>query len=285
MKHYTDKSIYTEVSRYIKIYPDNAVYLTYNQPRKIRIKGFIPYENEEQLFDPYKNTQTVATLSTLPLSDFSTKTVAQDVASYLSLQRTKTKIRDIVYSTKFDLFATFTFATERGDIDACKKKMRLWLKAENRKQKFQYIIIAEFHKDLKSIHFHALLKGYTGHLHNSHKIIKGRLIYNISSYKHGFTTVAKIDQDDTSHKKVAAYVTKYITKEMPHFSNKNKFWVSKGITRPIKIQNPDMPLDYEKYISSTSETKDFLCQKMNISKDKLLALMELLQKQKQTLRA
>jgi hypothetical protein len=155
-----------------------------------------------------------------------------------SLRKTKSKIRDIVLCNDFELFATFTFKNSRQDVDKCKDRMSYWLKnQQKRKGKFEYLIIPEFHKDKESLHFHALLKDYRGDLIDSGKKTKRKQeVYNFKSYTHGFNTAVKINSEEIG--KVGSYVCKYITKEMPLFFGKNRYWRSLNLKKPIVIENP-----------------------------------------------
>lgn len=211
------KDIYEYIESYAKIYPDLTKVFIYKEPIKSRIAGF-----EQQ-----------GKLSPKPRGTVMSEQLLED-----SLRRTKTRLSDIVIANKFDMFCTFTFAEDRQNVELCKHKMEMWLKYENRfGNKFNYLIVPEFHKDGQSLHFHALFKGYKGQIIDSgHKRPDGRPVYNIPSYKYGFSTATLIDTEGIP--KVSSYIKKYITKEMPHFTNKQRYWCSKGLIRPEKIKNP-----------------------------------------------
>lgn len=171
-----------------------------------------------------------------------------------SIRRTKTLISDLMICNEFDMFATFTFngskkyarqygyaITDRTDIDLLKTKMQKWLKNQRDIHgKFQYLIVPEYHKDGKALHFHALLKGYKGTLFDTGKTKGARPIYNISSYKLGHSTVIPIDDNKVSYRKVSSYIKKYITKDMPQFRNKKRYWSSQGLNKPLKVPNPNI---------------------------------------------
>lgn len=162
-----------------------------------------------------------------------------------SIRRTRKVIKDYVFCNNFELFATFTFKKERQDIARCKTKMSNWLKnQQKRKGRFEYLIVPEFHKDKQAIHFHSLIDGYKGELRQSlssrtGRPLKqsGRDVFEIPSYTLGFTNVKKIDPNTSSI--VGFYLQKYITKEMPLFFNKNRYWVSRGLSKPNTEDNPE----------------------------------------------
>ena len=117
--------------------------------------------------------------------------------------------------------------------------MANWLRNQRKKLgKFDYLIVSEFHKDGKALHFHALMGNYKGKLIPSGKTTKGRPTYYFPDYTLGFNSVVKIDNIE----KVSSYVRKYITKDMPQFPGQHRFWSSTGLKRPQLIDNPNISL-------------------------------------------
>ncbi len=172
-----------------------------------------------------------------------------------SLRRAKSEIQDIVLCNRFDMFATFTFngdkknqkkfgytVHDRQNPTELKKVMSNWLKSQQKQHgKFDYIIVAEYHKDGRSIHFHALFNGYSGMLTDSEIRDKGDVVWNIASFRAGHSTVKKIKQTTDDIGRLGSYVTKYITKDMPLFAGKKRYWCSRGFDRPVKAHNLPMP--------------------------------------------
>lgn len=211
------------VNNFVKVYPNGKIKVfEYSKPFYKRKDGFEPHE-------------AIEAFSTTERSSQASKVGSNDIRS---LRRSKTLISDIILCTDFDMFATFTFKEDRQDLQKCKSKMSEWLHSQQKKWgKFQYLIVPEFHKDKKSLHFHALLKNYKGHLKKTNKKINKRTAYNITSYQKGYTTVIKIDNIE----KVSSYVKKYITKEMPSTGkNARKFWNSRNLPRPEIQYNLDL---------------------------------------------
>lgn len=162
-----------------------------------------------------------------------------------SIRRTRKNIKDIAFCNPFNHFATFTVAVDRYNLDKSKSKLTNWFKNEQkRKGKFEYLVVPEFHKDKKALHFHALLKDYPGVLKQSQRDdgrpIKARhkYIYEYPSYNSGFNSVELIDSDIHSITKVGFYLQKYITKDMPVLFGQNRYWASHGLKRPKVIINP-----------------------------------------------
>lgn len=174
-----------------------------------------------------------------------------------SIRRTRKTIKDYVLCNQFDLFVTFTFSpakVDRVDINACKVKMNNWLKNQKRRNgKFAYIIVPELHKD-GALHFHALLRSYTGKVIESidkdtgllKKNKYGQQLYALAGYTLGWSDVKYIDDEKDSQTKVGFYIQKYITKDMLRFKNKNRYWCSRSLIKPIRENNPQVWYLYTK---------------------------------------
>lgn len=217
MKTFTkipETEAYIEVKNITKIYPETIKIFEYKKPKRLK-DPLLELENKQKK-GPKKNKQTPEDL-------------------LRSLRRSRTTIQDLVICNKFELFCTFTFKSDRQDVELCKRKMSNWLQSQQKKHKIKlkYLIVPEFHKDGKSIHFHALISNYKGNLLLAKKKSNNRNIYNITSYRSGFSTAIKID----NHDKVSSYIRKYITKDMPSFANKRRYWMSHNLVRPEIVYN------------------------------------------------
>lgn len=154
-----------------------------------------------------------------------------------SLSRTKTLVRDIVLCNDFDLFATFTFDPDkvnRYSYSECWGKFQRWIHHQKeRSPELKYLLVPEQHKD-GAWHFHALISHFKGSLRDSkHKTGTGRNIFNITSYRSGFSTAVYIDNKEA----VSHYVTKYITKDFIKKFNQRRFTCSRNLIRPVKTIN------------------------------------------------
>lgn len=173
-----------------------------------------------------------------------------------SVRRTKTTITDLTICNGFNLFVTFTLncracvpkclnkpctcdkaTCKRYDLDYALRTQKAWYNNQiKRYGRFPYLQVMELHKD-NGYHFHALFKDYPGKLNYWKKDKKdGRPIYNLASNRKGWTTAKKIyDISGTS-----SYIRKYITKDMPLFPGKKRFWSSQGLMRAIIVQDPEL---------------------------------------------
>ena len=164
-----------------------------------------------------------------------------------SIRRSKKAVREYSEYNKFEILATFTFKSDRQNIPKCMTRMNTWLKNQQKRNgEFQYLFVPEFHKDGKTVHFHALIRGYKGklkeaiHPRTGKPLIKyGRQAYNFAEYRHGFAEAQMIEDTPESHAKVGNYVGKYITKDMtPALFGKHRYWRSSGVKPPETEDNP-----------------------------------------------
>ena len=163
---------------------------------------------------------------------------SQQIDIARSVRRSRTVISDYILSNDFDMFVTFTFnpkKVNRYDLNACCFKMQSWLSRQQRKSEnmMKYIIVPEKHKD-GAIHFHAVMSNYPGLIKKTNVIQNNRRVYNLTSFRFGFTNMQYLDDDK---QKVAAYVCKYITKDMVTVSNRRRYWASKNLKKPVKYYN------------------------------------------------
>lgn len=163
-----------------------------------------------------------------------------------SIRRTRKAIKDYVLMNDFDLFSTFTFASDRYNAERSRKRLATWLKNQRtRNGKFRYIVVPEHHKD-GALHFHALIGSYTGKMKlainpNTNKMIsdgRGDYVRNFAEYNLGINS-AKVISGNQGKTKTAYYLQKYITKETLDEFGKNRYWVSHGLARPAIEENPE----------------------------------------------
>ncbi|MDE5620578.1 MAG: hypothetical protein K2I80_08720 [Ruminococcus sp.] len=176
-----------------------------------------------------------------------------------SLKRAKDRIFDYILCNEFDYFFTGTIDPKKFDSQdpkAILKYIQNWLKNLVRRNNLKYVFVSERHKSGR-IHFHGLIKGDNLNLVDSgtklYKGVKkpvkdytaikkglntadGRIVYNLSNWKFGFTTCINLVGDPMN---TAFYVTKYITKDCKKIFGKF-FWHSRGLKKPeIRYENID----------------------------------------------
>ena len=169
------------------------------------------------------------------------KNIMEQINFEKSLARTRRTIYDYAQCNDFDLFVTFTFdpkKVNRYDMTHTYIKMQSWLWRHQKRQReledtFRYIIVPEKHKD-GAIHFHALTDSKHFALKKTNVIQNNKRVFNIPSWRFGFTNAQFFDDDK---QKVAAYITKYITKDMIVLPNKRRYWCSKNLKKPETYYN------------------------------------------------
>lgn len=164
-----------------------------------------------------------------------------------SIRRAKKKIGDYILCNSFDLFVTLTIKDDRQNPERSKQKVINWLKNQRKRNgKFRYLAVPEYHKDGQSLHFHALFGDYTGKIEQAinprtgKPLVKhGNNVYQISGYTLGFTNAKIIGSSQKDRRRLAAYLKKYITKDMPKFAGRQRYWATKGLSLPLVEDNPE----------------------------------------------
>ncbi len=226
-----EESVYTMA----KLYPEGfQVYIPKRPYKKV------PYGYE--LRDPKKYSGSY-TSSTEP------DPLQKEINTVRSIRRTRTTVRDYVMCNYFDIFITFTFGNSHGKDEQNIQQMHDWIKNQQKRVgPFDYLIVMERHKK-GGLHFHAVFKNYIGKIEPSFSaksnrpiMKRGKQVYQIPGFTLGFTNAQYLDKEPESYGKTARYLTKYITKDMPTFANQNRYWASKGLLTPPKVDN--IPLEY-----------------------------------------
>lgn len=177
-------------------------------------------------------------------------------------RRAVQEIYNITRTNRWEWFVTLTFRgtiEQRSDYKWCSEQLKRWI--HNAKQNIspdmKYIFVPELHmsnecavtEDGKhAFHFHGLLSdvGSLPLTDSGHKDRKGRTIYNLDSYKCGFSTCTKVTETEA----VSKYVLKYVTKELAQLTKgKKRYWASKNCLRP------DVR---EMYVDGDAELSDFM---------------------------
>lgn len=205
-------------------YPDSPQIRVYTSDVAIKRDPYSPVLNRE--LDPFQKK---------PVRDYEQYLRDKERNSKSSLKRTKDKVYYYCRSNKWDWFVTFTFSSnsvDRYDYDKCADRLTNWLSncKTNFGLKFQYVIVPEKHKD-GAFHFHGLFSGDLPNMvYSGHRDRKGRYIYNIDSFRYGFTTATRVGHNSRS----ASYLMKYISKDMMAVSDgRKRYWCSRGLAKAV----------------------------------------------------
>lgn len=134
-----------------------------------------------------------------------------------AVRRAKSRLFDLMINnvSECDLFVTLTLdknIIDRYNYTTIIEHLNTFLGNKVQKNGLKYILVPELHKD-GAIHFHGIFNRYKGiDLVDSGKKKNGKKIYNILSYKFGFTTAQRITGKNCIEK-VSKYVYKYMSKQ------------------------------------------------------------------------
>jgi len=210
----------------------------------------ISKEKKNVVIEPFTNTEV-----TVIESDEDIFYKKQD-SLRKSVQRSKRNVLTIIRSMNLEnaLFVTLTFdnaKVNRSDFSKCCSKTRIWLQNQRKNigaDNLSFLCVPELHSDLSSWHMHCILCDYgdLSLVDSNHKDKTGKTIYNIESWKYGFSTAIKIETDSMTSIKLAKYVTKYFTKESAMIAhNRHRYFSSQNIPKPI-VTTWNCENDYEK---------------------------------------
>ena len=136
--------------------------------------------------------------------------------SMRSFARARRRAYDLIRcNPELNAFITLTFNKEQIDrtsYTAIIKELSVWLDNRVRRKGLKYILCPEHHKDGEGIHFHGLMNLDSLKLENSGHKRKGKVVYNISDFNFGFTTVLRITGEN-SVEACAGYIFKYMSKQ------------------------------------------------------------------------
>lgn len=111
--------------------------------------------------------------------------------------------------------------------------MSKWLNNERRRSpELHYLLVPEHHKD-GALHFHALLGHFNGSMSDSGRKYAKQPIFNATGFKYGFTNFTRI----RDKARTANYCRKYITKELMQEKSKRRYWASKNLAKPQRVEN------------------------------------------------
>ena len=176
-----------------------------------------------------------------------------------SRSRAKAAVRDIALCNHFTYFFTWTLSKDqidRYDVALVKKKLLDFLKNLSRRKGFQYILVAERHKD-GAIHFHGLCN--LGSVRIARAVNpktglplstnRGQPIFNMLDWKLGFSTCIPIDEN---YERTCNYLTKYITKDTDKILGK-WYLSSRNLIKKPEIDLISGGIDYDSFVAENPD--------------------------------
>ncbi len=152
------------------------------------------------------------------------KHTPEEVNRRRALRRAKINAFDkILCNPDLDLFATFTLSPEavsdRAAWSDCYKCLKVWLSNRVARHDLKYVICPERHEK-GGIHFHGIMNSTAldlteaRHAHTGQPLThNGNRLYNVASWRYGYTSAEKIETTTLDREKVAKYIFKYMGKQ------------------------------------------------------------------------
>lgn len=177
-------------------------------------------------------------------------------------RRAMSKLKDYVLCNPFEYFVTLTLSPDkidRTDYSAVIHKLNKWLDNAVQRRQLQYVLVPEYHKDRRAIHFHGLINNrlplvdsgtvsvqgvkkpvkqstYTRH----YKGKECHTVYNIPSWCVGFSTAIELYG---SRMRVARYIGKYLEKDFTKVGG--RYYLHSNNLELPQVDYVDM--DYDTY--------------------------------------
>ncbi len=206
------------------------------------LKAFEMEQQEKRELEKEKRKLRISAASNIPLKNVDRE--RDDI-----LKRARDKCFDIARLNDWKYFITVTFKGSKFEFDdpeVVMKKIRSYLMHKVQRNGMKYLLIPERHKK-GGIHCHALVndidvvdsgtvlvEGYPKPIKRETALKRGstikQTVYNIPSWKYGFSTAIEIDNSTA----FAYYVTKYITKGNKKIFGKY-YWSSRNCIREPQI--------------------------------------------------
>lgn len=145
-----------------------------------------------------------------------------------ALSRSKNLIEDYILCNDFDIFFTLTFDKRRHyNYDKCYNSTLNWFKNVSRHFDFKYLFVFEEHKK-GGLHVHGVCN------YNDYLLIEknNNGYLSINRWLFGFSSCDSI----LDKRKVAKYISKYITKDC-YVYNRKCFFHSRNLKKPIITEN------------------------------------------------
>lgn len=276
----------------VEVYPQRVLITYMKRPTSAKSKHYFKtiYDNEQIPYILTKETGEVR----LKRKEEVIKVIND------SVNRTKKTFSAILDANNFDYFGTLTFDTakiNRFDLEECKSALSRWSSSIRKKKNVEvlYAVVPEQHVS-GAWHFHILLKCsdisaiggidsgkvccsilnkgccspeiYEKLKHACKAETDGAKIYNITSWKYGFSNFTKIKNMD----KARSYLKKYMNKSFANSKDfKKRFFTSRKLERPLKYVatfecNIHSNADIKKIAKSDIDDSTFLVNERYYSK-------------------
>lgn len=258
---YIVSEMHTKTNARLKIYPSHtvlqicskAIFSTGNwEPVELH------HETSSQMLSDEKKTQPEPSSHKRKTPQSRKESAPTNPQAKQSAQaRARRAVYDIALLNEWDWMFTWTLdpqKVDRHDPDEVYRYLKPALSNLHQRKGFIYLLVPEFHK-LKpgekrpGIHFHGLCRFDSVKLERATKRGKprfdqhGRPVYNMTDWPYGWSTVVPLDEDC---QKVAAYITKYITKQSDKILGKY-YLSSRDLVKKPKIIPLLQGMDYLAY--------------------------------------
>lgn len=234
----------------IKTYPDGVQMVTYCKSSLFVQHHHLPTDDDLQIQEE----------DLLPIQEeegAEKKGISSELNRIRAMIRARNRIFDIVFMNR-GLWSHFLTITYNDQIlnGAClpdvMEKTSIWLENQTSRKGLNYILVPEYHKKYNRVHCHCLINDVFPMIDSGTRICEGNLrkpmrietiqrlglqdkiksvVYNVPDWKYGFSTAIPVYGNGRA---LAAYITKYVTKECEKIFGKY-YWSCEKLTRDPEI--------------------------------------------------
>lgn len=232
------QGVVAEYNTVLKIFPDGTTHVRYTSFSNLKGQGRVVQHNGTSTEDELERYNTI------------------------NLIRRRQNISDLAYANgcvkPWEYFVTLTFddkfVENSYSHEKVTKYLTNWLCHQKRRNPdMRYLLVPELHESGR-IHFHGVFSDVPkweltpGISAKTGRVIiqNGKIIYNLTNYKLGFTTVSEVENIEA----VSHYISKYITKDLLNLKHKRNVWHSKNLIKPKQTFHLANEEDIDLYLNS-----------------------------------
>ena len=130
-----------------------------------------------------------------------------------AFNRARKRVFELLCSNvDLDMFVTVTVNFGTLGYDDTVYRLGVWLDNQVRRKGLRYILVPEYNDEGHSIHFHGVMNETALTLVNSGLKHGRKSIYNVTSWRQGYTTAVRIGRKDADWQRIARRIADYMLK-------------------------------------------------------------------------
>ncbi len=130
-----------------------------------------------------------------------------------AFNRAKKRVFELLCSNSdLNMFVTVTVNFGADNYQETVRRLGQWLDNQVRRKGLRYILVPEYDDVGRRLHFHGVMNESALTLVNSGLRRGRKAIYNVTSWRQGYTTAVRIGRNNADWQRVAKYIADYMLK-------------------------------------------------------------------------